>query len=342
MLSVLLRRLAWMIPTFFVISAGLFGLVNLAPPLVPTGEDDAPASAESVIAFRRQFNLDAPLFLDTAALAESGPTAEAVRATLLDTRFAAYWRNLARLDFGVSSVSRRPVRDVVAERLGVTVTLSLVSILCAWAIAVPLGVWSAVRVGTRADRVVSVVLFALTSLPSFFVATVLLAVFAGELRLFPLGDFASLDPPASVGGRLADVAWHLALPVATSTAVALAALSRYARVGVLEVLGADHVRAARARGLGERAVLVRHVLRNGVTPLLTLLGGTLPALVSGNVVIEVIFNLPGLGAFLVESIGARDYNAVMAVLLASAALTLVGVLLSDLLAALADPRVELG
>lgn len=263
---------------------------------------------------------------------------------VFDTRFARFWRNLLVLDFGVSTVNRVPVMPTIAAKLRYTLALTLVAILLAYALAVPLGVWSAAKAGTRVDATVTVVVFVLYSLPSFFVATVLLAFFAEghPFAVFPAAGFESLDgAPRTTLERLRDIGWHLALPVATYTAVSLAALSRYARAGVLEVIRAEWVRTARAKGLPEWLVLVKHVARNGMLPILTLLGGLLPALVSGSVVIEVVFGIPGMGSYLVESIGLRDYNAVMGVLVIASAMTLVGVLLSDLSYALADPRIVL-
>jgi peptide/nickel transport system permease protein len=158
---------------------------------------------------------------------------------------------------------------------------------------------------------------------------------------FPTGGFESADPEwRTTLQRGGDVAWHLVLPVATYTAASLAALSRYARVGIVDVIRADYVRTARAKGLHEAVVIVKHAARNGMMPILTLLGTLLPTLFGGSVVIEVVFNIPGMGRYLFESIGYRDYNAVMAVLLSASGLALLGVLVSDLSYALVDPRVS--
>ncbi len=270
-------------------------------------------------------------------------TGEATYAFFFDTRFAAYWRNLARLDFGVSSTDRQPIREKVLEKLKYSVSLSLTAVLLAYLIAVPIGVYSAVRSGSRGDTVLTIALFVLYSLPTFFTGTILLKLLSQgtPVAWFPTGDFQSSTPAVTTIGHMADIVWHLALPVATSTSVALAALSRYARSGVIDVIRADYIRTARAKGLEEPVVIIKHAVRNGMIPILTLLGGILPVLVSGSVVIEVVFNIPGMGSFLVESITFRDYNAVMAVLLASAVLTLVGILVSDLSYALVDPRINL-
>jgi peptide/nickel transport system permease protein len=272
-------------------------------------------------------------------------TGEKIRAFFFDTRFASYWWKLLHLDLGVSPNNRIPVLDTLTDKFKYSLSLSLTSVLLAYLIAVPLGVYSAVRSGSRGDTVLTVSLFVLYSLPTFFTGTVLLKLLADghPFAWFPVGGFQSEEEllPVTTLGRIGDVIWHLALPVATSTSVALAALSRYARTGVIDVIRADYIRTARAKGLEEPVVIIKHAVRNGMIPILTLLGGILPVLVSGSVVIEVVFNIPGMGSYLVDSINLRDYNAVMAVLLASAFLTLVGILLSDLSYALVDPRINL-
>jgi peptide/nickel transport system permease protein len=270
--------------------------------------------------------------------------AEAAAMTVLDTRFAKYWQNLLLLDFGVSNVDRRPVFDTLVSKLRYSLSLSTLAVVLAYLLAVPLGIFSAVRQGTRADLAVTVGLFVLYSLPSFFVGTVLLRVFTegSPWSLFPTGDFETMAAgPMTTAQHVKDVAWHLVLPVVTYTSGALAALSRYARTGVIDVIRADYIRTARAKGLSEPVVIIKHAVRNGMIPILTLLGGLLPTLVAGSTVIEVIFNIPGMGQYLFHSINLRDYNAVMAVLLASSVLSLVGILLSDLSYALVDPRISL-
>jgi peptide/nickel transport system permease protein len=217
-----------------------------------------------------------------------------------------------------------------------------VSVLLAYTIAVPLGILSAIRQGTPIDVATTVILFLLFSLPTFFAGTVYLRLFTegDPFSWFPTGGWQSYDAvPRTTLDHIRDVAWHLVLPVATYTAGTLAALSRYARTGIIDVIRADYVRTARAKGLAEPVVIVKHAARNGMIPILTLLASLLPVLVGGSVVIEVIFNIPGMGLYLFEGINFRDYNRVMAVLLASSALSLLGILLSDVAYALVDPRI---
>lgn len=268
---------------------------------------------------------------------------EKLDITFFDTRFAKYWDNLLHLDFGVSTVDRKPVLDTVLGKLKYSLSLTTTAVLLAYLIAVPTGIFSAVKQGKPVDSVITVILFILYSLPTFFTGTVLLKLLSEgtPVAWFPTGDFRSMDAGAMTTWETTkDILWHLVLPIGTYTSTALAALSRYARTGVIDVIRADYIRTARAKGLSEPVVILKHAVRNGMIPVLTLLGGLLPTLVAGSVVIEVIFNIPGMGQFLYSSINLRDYNAVMAILLASSSLALMGILLSDLSYALVDPRIS--
>ena len=264
-------------------------------------------------------------------------------AFFFDTRFAKYWKNLATFDFGVSTADRREVLPTIVSKLKYSLSLTLVSVLLAYLIAVPIGIYSAVRQKSRSDMIITVLLFVLYSLPTFFTGTVLLRLFSegDPVAWFPTGGFESTDGVARTTlGQIRDVMWHLALPLLTYTSVSLAALSRYARTGVIDVIRADYIRTARAKGLHEFVVIMKHAVRNGMIPILTLLGGLLPVLISGSVVIEVVFGIPGMGLYLFDAINLRDYNAVMAVLVIASFLTLLGILISDLSYAAVDPRIS--
>lgn len=271
---------------------------------------------------------------------------EKVRIFFLDTRFARYWRNLVHLDFGVSLVSREPVMDTLLAKLKYSLSLSVVSLLLAYLVSIPLGIFSAVKKDTPGDRALTVALFMLYSLPSFFVATLLLIYFSKGsdipwLRWFPTGGWQSQNfDQLTTWGQLKDIAWHLVLPLFCLTYGSLAALSRYMRTGLLEVIRADYVRTARAKGLPESEVIGRHALRNGLLPILTLLAGLLPAVLGGSVIVEYIFGIPGMGLWVIEAIYQRDYNVIMAIQLSSTVLVLVGLLLTDLSYALVDPRIR--
>lgn len=265
-----------------------------------------------------------------------------VNILLFDTRFAKYWRNLIRLDFGVSHVDKRPVLKTVLSKLKYSVTLSFSAVLLVYLLSVPLGIWSAVRQNSVADRFVTVVLFMMYSLPSFFVGVFLLNLLTRGTpwQAFPTSGFESLDVSGMTTLQyIGDVIHHIALPILCLSYASLAVLSRYARTGLLDVIRADYIRTARAKGLPESIVIVKHAARNGMIPIITLLATLLPSLIGGSVVVEVIFGIPGMGLFMFDSITIRDYNAVMAVLLISSSLTLVGMLIADIAYVLVDPRI---
>jgi peptide/nickel transport system permease protein len=251
-----------------------------------------------------------------------------------------------RLDFGVSLVTHEPVVATMLGKLKYSLVLSVGSLLLAYAISIPLGIYSAVKKDSFWDRVLTVKLFVLYSLPSFFVATLLLYFFSTgsnipAFRFFPTGGFESGDTSdLTVFGKARDFAWHLVLPMFCLTYGSLAALSRYMRSGLLDVIRADFVRTARAKGLSERVVIGKHALRNGLLPILTLLSGLLPAILGGSVIVEYIFGIPGMGLWIVEAIYQRDYNVILVVELFSTVLVLLGLLLTDLSYALVDPRIR--
>ncbi len=266
-----------------------------------------------------------------------------VRTSLFDTQFGTYWANLLRFEFGKSHQYKRPVLGIIAERLPVTMTLALLSALIVYLLSVPIGIFSAVRAGTPFDRGLSLFLFFLYSLPSFFVGTILLRLttVGDPWSWFPTSGFAASDAKDwSTADRFTDVLWHLTLPLVTLTYGGLAAISRYARTGMLDVLRADYVRTARAKGLSEGDVILRHAARNGMMPIVTLIGGILPGLVGGSVLVEFIFNMKGMGLLTIEAIQNRDYNVIVAETLIVAILTQFGILLSDVLYAVVDPRIQ--
>jgi peptide/nickel transport system permease protein len=268
---------------------------------------------------------------------------EKTRIRLLDTRFAKYWGNLLQGDLGESHVHREPVLDLIISRLPVSITLSVVSLLLAYALSIPLGVWAAVRHGTRRERTVTAILFMLYSLPPFFVATLLFAYFGigKPFRWIPVQGFESPDTfSMTTMQHILDVLHHVVAPLFCLTYVSLAGLSRYAKSGVLNVIRSDYVRTARAKGLEEKWVILKHTVRNGIIPIITLLGTTLPAIVGGSIIVESVFGIPGIGYLLWDSISQRDYNVVIGETVIVAMLTMVGILVSDILYAVVDPRIR--
>lgn len=267
------------------------------------------------------------------------------RRMFCDTRFAKYLTRLARLDFGDSMVDKAPVLPTIFRRLRYSLFLSVISIVLAYGLAIPLGALSARIRGSRVDRALSLFLFALYSLPTYFAASLLIRLLCDSraLRWFPGSGFRSVRGYEDLTGleQVLDVSHHLVLPVFCLTYGSLAVLSRFARASMIEVLQSDFIRTARANGAGEARVLFRHGLRNALLPVATLIGDVLPAVFSGAVIVEVLFDIPGTGTFLYQSIDGRDYNAVLATTLIASVLTLIGYLISDLLYAVVDPRIRL-
>jgi peptide/nickel transport system permease protein len=269
-----------------------------------------------------------------------------LRVLFLETQFVRYWSNLLKLDFGNSLVHKKPVTELVFERLKYSLSLALPALLLAFLISVPLGLLSATLHGTWIEKGMALVVFALYSLPSFFVGTLLVIYFArgqpnAVVEWIPDGRFEDVDAwEKTTLGRFGNILWHIAAPLFCMTYASLAALSRYSKVGLLNVIRSDYVRTARAKGLSEFWVILKHATRNGIIPIVTLLGTSLPVVVGGSFIIETIFSIPGFGLLMVESIRNNDFTVIIGISLIVAVLVMLGILLSDLLYAIVDPRIS--
>jgi peptide/nickel transport system permease protein len=258
-----------------------------------------------------------------------------------------YWDWLKRitfLDFGESfSPDRRPVWDKIKERIGITVSLNLLSMLIILALAIPIGVLSAVRPHSWFDRGTTLFVFFGFAMPSFWLALLLIMFFGVYLDWLPISGLTSLNYPRfTFWQKVQDLAAHAALPVLGSAFLGLAGMSRYMRGSMLEVIRQDYITTARAKGLPERTVIFKHGLRNALLPVITMLGLSVPGLIGGSVIFESIFAIPGMGQLFYGAVMARDYPLVMGELVIGAVLTLVGNLLADVSYALVDPRIRAG
>ncbi|CAN5338011.1 hypothetical protein BH09SUM1_BH09SUM1_16040 [soil metagenome] len=265
-------------------------------------------------------------------------------SVISDTQFALWVRQATAFDFGESYAKKRTVTALIAEALPISALISGLSILISYLIAIPLGIMSAMRRHKPDDTVITVILFILYSLPSFWAAAILLLTTTGKpfLALFPARGISSsgLSIDAGVWPWMIDRAWHLVLPVLCLTYGSLAFLSRQMRSAMLESISQDYIRTARAKGLSWRSVVFKHALRNSLIPVITLSAGLLPELIAGSVIVESIFTIPGMGLLTIEAITNRDYPIINAVVFFSAFLTLIGILLSDIATAMVDPRVN--
>ena len=256
-------------------------------------------------------------------------------------RYLTWLGNAVQGDFGFSLVYNRPVTEVIAPLIWNSFLVAFASFVLTWIIASVTGVLAATKQYSWFDRFVTVMLFASLSIPSFFLGRLLIKFFAVDLQWLPAGSMLDTASTSTGISRVLEIARHMVLPVAILTFLGAGSLTRYFRSGMLEQLRADFVRTARAKGLSERAVVFSHALRNALLPAITLLAFELPALFSGAIITEQIFNWPGIGRIQLESVQTRDYDVVMTITIFLAVLTIVGSFLADILYALADPRVRL-
>lgn len=261
----------------------------------------------------------------------------------LDNQYHNWITGFLRLDFGLSYYDSRPVADKMKDALFWTVLINGMAILAAYLLSIPLGVFSAIWKGSFFDRSSTIILFILYSLPSFWIGTMLLVFFTTPeygMDWFPSIGLGNLPPEAPFWDRFWETASHLGLPVFCLAYGALAFISRQMRGGMLNVIRQDYIRTAWAKGLSSRAVIWKHAFRNSLFPIITLFANIFPAVFAGSVAIEVIFNIPGMGKLTIDAITQRDWPVVYTVLMLSAILTMAGILIADVLYALADPRVS--
>jgi peptide/nickel transport system permease protein len=244
-------------------------------------------------------------------------------------------------DLGRSFSFKEPVSKVIGARVGPTLFLSVSSLMIAYALAVPMGLIASVRSGKPDERIMSTLLYMLYSFPAFVAALLLQIYFYVELDWLPLDRLHSFNyETLSPTEKIIDLVKHAILPVTCYTYASLAYYSRFIRANMAEVLQQDYIRTARAKGVGPYRLVVKHAFRNTLIPMVTLMGLTLPSLLSGSVILEQIFNWPGMGLLFIESLYARDYPVIMGLVLMFSVLTLLGMLLSDVLYAVVDPRIS--
>ena len=336
MISYMLRRLILAAATLLAILFASYCMLRLAPgdPSRSSlfGSDNAGSAVDSEkggfvrnTALREKLDLDKPIL----------------------EGFARWLgRIVCRGDFGESAAvdPGRPVTAMILERLPVTVSLNVWAVLITYMLAIPVGVWSGTHAGSRGDRIMEFLLFALYSLPVMWVGLMLQALLCegGWHAVFPLHGLEVPDPDRFSIWRLQwEMLRHYTLPVVCLAYGGFAGLSRYARSGMIEVFNCDYIRTARAKGVPEWEVVWGHGFRNALITLITLFGGLLPGLVAGSVIVEYIFNIPGMGSLSLLALSSRDYPLQMALFAFSGFLTLAGIMISDLLYMAADPRIKL-
>ncbi|MCP3773484.1 ABC transporter permease [Paenibacillus sp. MZ04-78.2] len=310
-----LRRLLNAIPILIGITIISFLIIHMAPGSpISQYVDDPTIKAIDRENMIKAYGLDQPLYIQ-------------------------YWKwisDLAQGDFGTSFQKNQPVSELIWDRLPNTLLLTVTSFALALAIAIPLGILCAVKANSRLDQLISGITFVGISLPGFWLGLLLMMFFAVKLGWLPSGGLQTINAPSGLWDRVL----HLILPVFTIACSEVAVWIRYVRSSMLEVINQDYMRTAKAKGLRDGRILTVHGLRNGLIPLATLFGLSLPSFFAGSVIVETIFSIPGIGRLFTEAAFQRDYPVIFAITTMTAFLYVFGSILADLSYAILDPRVS--
>lgn len=319
MLSALLR-IGWKkLWTLFFVSVVSFAVIHLAPGEPSQIDPLNPRFTPEVLQrYRKAFDLDKPLPI----------------------QYIRFYRKFFTGELR-SFKDNQPVLPKIIERFWNSFPLFVVGTILVWCYAFPLGIASAIRRNSLFDKVTTVVVFALISVPGFYLAYLLIIFVVQNFHVDVIGLRTFGREGVGTFWTIMDRTWHLVLPSVLGATAGIAILSRYVRSQMLEVINSDYVRTARAKGLSEDAVLYKHALRNALLPFVTMLALLIPGLIGGSVIIEYIFAWPGIGRLGYEAILSRDYPIVVSLNFIAAVLTLIGTLLSDILYMVADPRIRL-
>ncbi len=321
MLTYIIRRLFFIIPMILGISLLTLVIMHLAPGdptsirygLNPEVSGTARARLQEI------YGLDKPILL----------------------QYVNWLRRIVTFDFGRSFIDDRPVITKIAERLPATLLLNISALIVIFAIAIPMGVTSALRHNSLYDRITTVFVFIGYSTPTFWFALILMVIFGFWLGWLPV---SGMNPWYTLYysplHKFIDLLRHLILPVTATAFGGLAAISRYTRSSMLEVIRQDYIRTARAKGLSPKKIIWRHAFKNALLPIITIIGFSIPGLISGGFIMETIFAWPGMGRLTYEAIMNYDYPTVMGGAVISIFLTLIGILISDILYAVVDPRIR--
>ncbi len=323
MLKYILKRLLLLVPLVLGIITATFFLMHLAPgdpmDMYLEQQRQRQVDPEVIELLRAKYGLDQPIHV----------------------QYVRWLANLAKGDLGESFRSRRPVLNMLVEAIPYTLQLTVLAILLDALIGISLGIVSAVKQYSTLDKTVTVGSLVVYAIPSFWLALMLIMVFAVNLGWFPTSQTRSMDyDQLTLIGKILDRAWHLVLPVLVMGVAGAAGTARYMRSRLLEVLNEEYIVAARACGFRETTVIVKHALRNAMIPIVTIYGMSLPFLLGGATVIESVFAWPGMGRLTVNAVSGRDYPIIMATTMIAAILTVLGNLLADVSYAAVDPRVS--
>ncbi|MFN8499104.1 MAG: ABC transporter permease [Anaerolineae bacterium] len=325
MISFIIRRLLWMIPVLLFITFITFALMHMAPG-GPWDTDPSrrQLSAAQVKAMNARFGLDKPVFFNT----EGTPSKP---WTYLDSQFFNYiWNIVTKFDFGPSYRQRgRDVSEIIMAGLPTSFKLGFIAFVWATVVGIGLGLWAALRQNTMGDYTALFLATVLRSIPSFVLGIFLIVIFVGWLHWMNIiqDDWSGIQP--------------YIMPAIVLGAPVMAFIARLTRSSMLDVTRQDYIRTARAKGLSERTVVMGHMLKNAMIPVVTVLGPSFVLLVTGSFIIETLFGMPGIGQLFVTSINSRDYSLIMATTLFYAFLVAIANMLVDITYAFIDPRIRL-
>ena len=314
MVAYIVRRLLQSVVLLFIVSVITFGLIHSAPG-GPSLLSNPELSRQDIEQMREQLGLNDPL----------------------PVQYGRWLKNMLQGNLGTSHNTVEPVRSLIADRLPNTLILTGLAVIVSIALALPLGVLSAIRRNTPFDRLVASTSFFGISIPVFWLGIILIIVFSIQLGWLPAGGMATLGEPFSLSDRLK----HMVLPIIVLAMGNLAELTRYTRSGMITVLGEDYIRTAQAKGLPNKTVILRHALRSALIPVVTIIGVLLPRAVSGAAITETVFSWPGMGRLAVEAATTRDYPVVMGTTLTVAVVVILSSLLTDVVYGYLDPRIRL-
>ncbi len=340
MTQYIIRRLIQAVPTLFGISLISFFVMQAAPgdPMTFLTFNPA-ASSEATTRLRRQLGFDKPAYTqyiywlvgnDWTKIDVDGDGTGDIWGTR---------KGILRGDLGQSVIQKRPVLDLIEERIPATLQLMLSALIIGYGVGVPLGLLAAVRHGSIFDQLIRFFSVIGTALPSFWLGLLLIILFGVELKWLPLGGRRDLRR-TTAGFDLWDTVSHMIMPVSVLALGIIATISRYVRAEALEVMGEDYIRTARAKGLRESTVFWHHILRNALIPIATFLGPALGGLIGGAVIVEQVFSWPGMGRLVVTAMLQQDFPLIMGAVLMSAVLFIIGMLISDVLYGVLDPRIR--
>lgn len=321
MFTYILKRFLSLIPLLIGITLISFTVIHLAPgkPTDTLTNLNPKISLEARAKLNKLYDLDKPLL----------------------TQYKNWVKRFLKLDFGESFLDGRKVITKIGERLPVTLFINIVSILLILFIGIPLGVIGSIKQDSIMDKSITTFVFVGFAVPSFWLALILMDIFCIKLGWLPVLGLTSLDfENFGLFEKIIDITRHLILPISIFVFGGLAGISRYMRQSMIQTLDKPYILTARAKGLPENQVVYKHALKNSLLPIITLLGLSIPGLISGSVIIESVFAIPGMGRLFFESVMSRDYPVIMGILTIGAILTMIGNLAADIGYAYADPRIR--